>query len=119
MPFLPPAGVKTRRPLYRYDAGYPVSGVRSVERCRLVDTSCGKHYLFLQKRFSPCARLYRTDRIGGCRVWRWLLIYLNKIHEKGIATKHQKDLSFGMTVYAGLAGAVIGILQLVTYSSIS
>lgn len=47
------------------------------------------------------------------------IIYLNKIHEKGIATKHQKDLSFGMTVYAGLAGAVIGILQLVTYSSIS
>ena len=47
------------------------------------------------------------------------IIYLNKIHEKEIATKPQKDLSFGMTVYAGLAGAVIGILQLVTYSSIS
>ena len=42
------------------------------------------------------------------------IIYLNKIHEKEIATKLQKDLSFGMTVYAGLAGAVIGILQLVT-----
>ena len=67
-----PAGGKTRRPLYRYDAGYPVFGVRSVERCRLVDTSCGRHYLFLQKRFSPCAGLYRTDRIGGCRVRRWL-----------------------------------------------
>ena len=46
------------------------------------------------------------------------IIYLNKIHEKEIATKPQKDLSFGMTVYAGLAGAVIGILELVTYSSI-
>ena len=46
------------------------------------------------------------------------IIYLNKIHEKEIATKPQKDLGFGMTVYAGLAGAVIGILQLVTYSSI-
>ena len=41
------------------------------------------------------------------------LIYLNKIHEKEIATKPQKDLSFGMTVYAGFAGAVIGILQIV------
>ena len=39
------------------------------------------------------------------------LIYLNKIHEKEIATKLQKNLSFGMTVYSGLAGAVIGILQ--------
>ena len=40
------------------------------------------------------------------------LIYLNKIYEKEIATKLQKDLSFGLTVYAGLAGAVIGILQI-------
>lgn len=40
------------------------------------------------------------------------LIYLNKIHEKEIATRRQKNLSFGMTVYAGLAGAVIGILQI-------
>lgn len=42
------------------------------------------------------------------------IIYLNKIHEKEIATKLQKDLSFGLTVYAGLAGAVIGILQIAT-----
>lgn len=41
------------------------------------------------------------------------IIYLNKIHEKEIATKLQKDLSFGMTVYAGLAGAVIVIIQIV------
>ena len=41
------------------------------------------------------------------------LIYLNRIHEKEIATKFQKDLSFGMTVYSGLAGAIIGILQIV------
>ena len=40
------------------------------------------------------------------------LIHLNKIHEKEIAAKHQKDLSFGMTAYAGLAGAVIGIVQI-------
>ncbi len=41
------------------------------------------------------------------------LIYLNKIHEKEIATKLQKDLSFGMTVYSGLAGGIIGIFQIV------
>ena len=44
------------------------------------------------------------------------LIYLNKIHEKKIATKLQKNLSFGVTVYSGLAGAVIGILQFVLYA---
>ena len=42
------------------------------------------------------------------------IIYLNKIHEKEIVTKLQKDLSFGLTVYSGLAGAVIGILQIAT-----
>ena len=47
------------------------------------------------------------------------LIYLNKIHEKEIATKLQKNLSFGMTVCAGLAGAMIGILQLVLYAGVS
>ncbi len=41
------------------------------------------------------------------------LIYLNKIHEKEIATKLQKDLSFGMTVYSGVAGAIIGIFQII------
>lgn len=40
------------------------------------------------------------------------LIMLNKKHEKEITTKLQKDLSFGMTVYSGLAGAMIGILQI-------
>lgn len=35
------------------------------------------------------------------------IIYLNKIHEKEIATRAQKNLSFGMTVYSGLAGAII------------
>ena len=47
------------------------------------------------------------------------LIYLNKIHEKEIATKLQKNLSFGVTVYSGLAGAVIGILQFVLYAGAS
>lgn len=40
------------------------------------------------------------------------LMYLNKIHEKEIATRRQKNLSFGVTTYAGLAGAVIGVLQI-------
>ncbi len=40
------------------------------------------------------------------------LIYLNKIHEKEIAAKHQKDIGFGMTAYSGLAGAVIAIFQI-------
>ena len=44
--------------------------------------------------------------------------YLNKIHEKEIATRLQKNLGFGMTVYSGLAGAVIAILQIMTYSSV-
>ena len=42
------------------------------------------------------------------------IIYLNKIHEKEIATRHQKNLGFGMTVYSGLAGAVIGIFQIIS-----
>lgn len=45
-------------------------------------------------------------------------IYMNKIHEKEIATKLQKNLSFGLTVYGGLAGGIIGILQIFTYASV-
>lgn len=45
------------------------------------------------------------------------IIHLNKIHEKEIATKRQKNLGFGVTAYSGLAGAVIAILQLVMYQS--
>ena len=47
------------------------------------------------------------------------LIYLNRIHEKEIATRRQKNLSFGMTVYSGLAGAIIGILQIVLFNGVS
>ena len=46
------------------------------------------------------------------------LIYLNKIHEKEIATRRQKNLSFGMTAYSGFAGAVIGIVQIVAYPAV-
>ena len=51
--------------------------------------------------------------LAGILIGVVYLIHLNKIHEKEIATKLQKNLSFGMTVYSGLAGAVIGILQFV------
>lgn len=47
------------------------------------------------------------------------LIYLNKIHEKEIATRLQKDFGFGMTVYFGLAGAIIGMLLIVLYPGVS
>ena len=45
--------------------------------------------------------------------------YLNKIHEKEIATRRQKNLSFGLIAWAGLAGAVIGILQIAIYAGAS
>lgn len=45
-------------------------------------------------------------------------IYLNKIHEKEIATKRQKNLSFGLVACAGAIGGIIGIIQIVTYTSI-
>lgn len=47
------------------------------------------------------------------------IIYLNKIHEKEIATRLQKNLGFGMTVYAGLAGAAVGIWQIAAYAGAS
>lgn len=47
------------------------------------------------------------------------LIYLNKIHEKEIATRLQKNLSFGLTAYAGLAGAVISVLQIALDTGVS
>ncbi|MCM1264412.1 MAG: hypothetical protein NC313_17005 [Butyrivibrio sp.] len=43
------------------------------------------------------------------------IIYLNAINEKEIATKRQKDRGFGLTVFAGLAGSIIGIVQIITY----
>lgn len=41
------------------------------------------------------------------------VIYLNLIHEKTIATRTQKNLSFGATVCGGLAAGVLGIVQLI------
>lgn len=42
------------------------------------------------------------------------IVRLGVIHEKEIATRLQKNLSFGLTVYGGLAAGIIGILQLIT-----
>lgn len=46
-------------------------------------------------------------------------IYMNKIHEKEIATKLQKNLSFGMTACAGLIGGIISTISMLTYHSVS
>lgn len=45
-------------------------------------------------------------------------IYMNKIHEKEIATRLQKNMSFGLTVYGGLAGGIIGMFQLANITDI-
>ena len=47
------------------------------------------------------------------------IVYLGKIHEKEIATRRQKNFSFGLLAYSGLAGAVVGILQSVAFTSAS
>mgnify|MGYP007101931873 CR=1 FL=1 len=39
-----------------------------------------------------------------------MTICLNLIHEKEIALGYQKDLSFGLTVFAGLAGGTVGLI---------
>lgn len=42
-----------------------------------------------------------------------MIVYMDKIHEKEIATRLQKNLSFGATIFGGLAAAVIGMIQLI------
>ncbi len=54
--------------------------------------------------------------LGGVLSGVACLMYLNKIHEKEIATRRQKNLSFGMTAYAGLVGAVVGIVQIALHA---
>lgn len=39
-------------------------------------------------------------------------IYLNIIHEKEIALRYQKNLSFGMTIIGGLLSGIIALIQL-------
>lgn len=45
--------------------------------------------------------------------------YLNKIHEKEIATRFQKNMSFGLTIFSGLIGTVIAVFQMVLYAGFS
>ena len=40
------------------------------------------------------------------------IIHLNRIHEKEIATRTQKNLGFGLPVFAGLAAGIIGLIQI-------
>lgn len=61
-----------------------------------------------------CWTMRRYFTLAGVLFGVAYLIYLNKIHEKEIATKLQKNLSFGITVYSGLAGAVVGMTQITT-----
>ena len=42
-----------------------------------------------------------------------MVLYMDRIHEKEIATRLQKNLSFGATIYGGLAAGVVGVLQLI------
>lgn len=46
-------------------------------------------------------------------------VYLNIIHEKEIATRFQKNMSFGLTCFGGLAGAAVAILRMLLYTGIS
>ncbi|MCM1467327.1 MAG: hypothetical protein NC086_04200 [Alistipes sp.] len=46
-------------------------------------------------------------------------IYMNIIHEKEIAMRFQKNMSFGLTVFAGLAGGIIGAVQIAAYPAFS
>lgn len=45
-------------------------------------------------------------------------IYINRIHEKEIATRFQKNMSFGLTILGGLFGGVIGVIQIIVTSDI-
>lgn len=45
-------------------------------------------------------------------------IYMNKIHEKEIATRFQKNMSFGLTILGGLSGGIVGIVQIIVWSNV-
>lgn len=43
-------------------------------------------------------------------------VYMNVIHEKEIATKFQKNMSFGLTCFGGLFGAIIAVMQMALFT---
>lgn len=49
----------------------------------------------------------------------FFISYLNKIHEKEIDTKLQKNLSFGLLILSGLMQTLIGIIQAIICKEIS
>lgn len=61
---------------------------------------------FLSRQFSLPLLLTMIAVVVGVS----MTIYLNLIHEKEIALGYQKDLSFGLTALAGLAGGIVGLL---------
>ncbi len=68
----------------------------------IVHLAAGGCYLF--RRFSLLLLLSMIALAAGVG----MVSYLGFIHEKEIALGCQKDLSFGLTVLAGLAGGIIG-----------
>lgn len=85
------------------DAGWLIQFIAGI----IYFYSCGFHYALDWFALLPLA---------GVLVGVNCTIYMNKIHEKEIATRLQKNLSFGLTVYAGLAGGILGCLQLASYT---
>ena len=56
--------------------------------------------------FHPLLFLTMLGVVGGVG----MTVYLDAIQEKVFARGFQKDLSFGLTVFSGLAGGIIGVL---------
>lgn len=57
--------------------------------------------------------------LAGIVIGVGFTVYMNKIHEKEIATRFQKNMSFGLTIFSGLAGAIIALFQMILYANIS
>lgn len=79
--------------------------------------SSGRRYdrrdrLFFRKRSSPRTGLYGPSGLGQRAAGGRLHHLSEQDTRKGDSHKAAKNLSFGLTVYAGLAGAVIGIWQM-------
>ena len=114
-----PAGRKAGRSLYRHDAGHSVSGPGAAERYGLDHPPCRRRHIFSPKRLSSRAGLCGSRRVGRRPVRRRPYYLSAQNTRKGNRHRTPENLSFGMTACAGLAGAVIGILQIVIYTGAS
>ena len=86
--------------------------------------SSGRRYdrrdrLFFRKRSSPRTGLYGPSGLGQRAAGGRLHHLSEQDTRKRDRHKAAKNLSFGLTVYAGLAGAVIGIWQMALYAGAS